>query len=331
MTPRTQMFRRIAMATTLLAFVVVVFGAYVRLTDAGLGCPDWPGCYGQMLVPDAGEIDTTDPVFSERPLETGKAWREMAHRYLAGLLGVLIAVLAVLAWRNRDDNQQPVVLPLLLVVLVVFQALLGMWTVTLLLKPAVVTAHLIGGMTTLALVFWVAHTAGMHQRLSGTPALRRFAVLALLVVAAQIVLGGWTSANYASLACPDFPRCQNAWWPDSDFGEAFVLWRGIGIDYEGGVLEHPARVAVHFTHRLGALFTLLVVGTFAAGMLSQYRHRIRAAGANVAVLLLAQLGLGIAIVLYGVPLGIATAHNAIAVLLLLSVVNANRALRYEVG
>ena len=175
----------------------------------------------------------------------------MVHRYFASTLGLLIVLAALLAFRNRRDPAQPVRLPAVLVLLVVFQGLLGMWTVTLLLKPLIVTAHLVGGLTTMSLLWWL----GFDVRPGGRPAaerwLRTWAVVGLVVLALQIMLGGWVSSNYAAIACPDFPTCQASFWPDMDFKDAFVLWRGLGIDYEGGVLDHPARVAIHFTHRLG--------------------------------------------------------------------------------
>ena len=155
-------------------------------------------------------------------------------------------------------------LPALLVLLVVFQGLLGMWTVTLLLKPLIVTAHLVGGLTTMSLLWWLGLDAGRTRRgRSPSAGCARLAVLGLVVLALQILLGGWTSSNYSAIACPDFPTCQASYWPEMDFKDAFVLWRGLGIDYSGGVLDHPARVAIHFTHRLGALVTALVLGLLA--------------------------------------------------------------------
>ena len=254
------LFQRLARAGTVLALIVVVVGAWVRLTDAGLGCPDWPGCYGRLIVP-AGEIEEAQAAiaFPERPLEAGKAWREMIHRYLASTLALLCVALAVIAWRKRDNPGQPVKLPFILLGVVIFQALLGMWTVTLLLKPVIVVAHLLGGLATLSILSWLSRwrssTAGAVTASGG------LALVALVVLGAQISLGGWTSANYAALACPDFPTCQTRWWPPvADFREGFVVWRGLGIDYEGGVLDNPARVAIHFTHRLGAIVAAVVIG-----------------------------------------------------------------------
>jgi cytochrome c oxidase assembly protein subunit 15 len=320
-------FVRLARFGTLLALLVVTIGAWVRLTDAGLGCPDWPGCYGRLIVPDdhAAAAEAFAGDYDARPLEAGKAWREMIHRYLASTLGLVCVALAVIAWRNRRDPAQPLAAPLALVGLVIAQGLLGMWTVTLLLKPIVVVAHLLGGFATLGLLAMLARWRAPAAAV--VPAgLRTFGVAAAAVLVLQIALGGWTSANYAALACPDFPTCQTQWWPElADFAEGFVLWRGIGVDYEGGVLDHPARVAVHFTHRLGAIAATLAVGLFALALLR--RPAARADGAAVLALLLLQLGLGASIVLFGVPLGVAVAHNGTAALLLLAMLNANQRIK----
>jgi len=311
-------FQRIARLALALCFIVVVLGAWVRLTDAGLGCPDWPGCYGQILVPD-------DPMAAadyDRPLETGKAWREMIHRYAASTLGLLIVILAFLAWRNRVDPRHPFVLPLVLTGLVIFQGLLGMWTVTLLLKPVIVMAHLLGGMTTLALLFWLTRPVptGPSQ-----PELRIFAAFGLAILTLQIALGGWVSTNYAALACPDFPTCQTQWWPGMDFATGFTPWHGLGIDYEGGILDNASRVAIHVTHRIGAIVTALVLGLLAWRAWKE--PGLERAARYVAVALVAQLAIGVTIVLTQLPLSLAVAHNAVAALLLLSVVNLNRATR----
>jgi cytochrome c oxidase assembly protein subunit 15 len=199
----------IARVATVLALLVVTVGAWVRLTDAGLGCPDWPGCYGQLVVSAESARDpAVADLHSVRPLDTGKAWREMIHRYLASTLGLLCVALAVIGVRNRSAPTQPWRVPLVLLALVVFQGLLGMWTVTLLLKPVIVVAHLLGGLTTLALLFWLGRFR--TKRLVVGPKIGALAVAAVVALGLQIALGGWTSANYAALACPDFPTCQNA-------------------------------------------------------------------------------------------------------------------------
>ena len=300
-----------------LALLVIVFGAFVRLTDAGLGCPDWPGCYGRPAVPAAAAIDPGDERWAGRALETGKAWREMIHRYLAAALGLGIVVLALAAWRRRRD----VTVPLLLVPLVIFQGLLGMWTVTLLLKPVVVCAHLIGGLTILALLWW--HTLDAWATAAGAsrPQLRRGVQVALAVLALQVFLGGWTSANYAALACTDFPTCQGRWWPETDFGEAFVLWRGLDINYEYGVLETPARTAIHMVHRIGAaLAGLVIVGVAVAALRSGTSRLSRIAWCILAALAF-QVAMGVTNIVAGLPLGTAVAHNLGAAVLLLTLVS----------
>jgi len=316
------MFQRLARAGTVLALFVVVVGAWVRLTDAGLGCPDWPGCYGQLILTgDSAEQAQLAAAFPERPLDAGKAWREMFHRYLATMLGFICLGLAAVAWFNRRDPEQPRRLPFVLLGVVIFQGLLGMWTVTLLLKPVVVMAHLLGGLTTLGLLSWMSR---WRRRPAGAMAASAgLGLIAAMVLVLQISLGGWTSANYAALACPDFPTCQTRWWPPvMDFQEGFVMWRGLGIDYEGGVLDNPARVAIHFAHRLGAILATIVIGVFGFRLLRQ--ATTMPDGMAILAALATQLLLGASIVLFGVPLAVAVGHNGVAALLLLTVLNANQ-------
>ena len=341
---RIAVLRRLALAATLLAFCVVVFGAYVRLSDAGLGCPDWPGCYGHITPAAAADANAGTV---QAPLHVGKAWKEMIHRYGASTLGLLILVIAFLAVRWRRQPGVPLALPLALIGLVVFQGLLGMWTVTLLLKPLIVTLHLLFGLTTLSLLWWLWLTlrrrssnpwSGTLSAMGGGStaallrpaplALRRLALIALIALSLQIVLGGWTSTNYAAIACPDFPKCQAAWLPQADFRDAFVPWRGLGVNYEGGVLALAARVAIHFTHRLGALVaTLLLLFLALRTLWSRQEGQTRAAAAAVLLALALQLAIGISMVVRGFPLWLATAHNAGAALLLLSTLALNRAVR----
>lgn len=315
---RDSLIGRLATLAAVLALCVIVLGAWVRLSDAGLGCPDWPGCYGQLDVPRVeAEIEAANRAFPERPVDSAKAWKEMVHRYFAGALGLLILAIAIIAWRRRRRGT-PVVLPVVIAMLVVLQALLGMWTVTLLLKPLIVVAHLLGGMILLALLVWLALAHSRAPPVLPHPhRLRRFAGLALAVLLVQIALGGWTSSNYAALACPDLPTCQGEWWPEADFASAFIPWHGLGIDYEGGILEGPARTAIHLSHRLGAIVAALVIGALALVCLRRVHDRnLRRAGAGLLVLLLLQLGLGLANVWWLLPLSVATAHNAGAALLL---------------
>jgi len=326
--------RGLALAGVLLGFGVVVLGAYVRLTAAGLGCPDWPGCYGH--VTPLGAAAEHLPA-----LDVGKAWREMLHRYAASTLGLIIVVIAAIGVTTRRVRIVPLGLVLALVGVVVLQGMLGMLTVTLLLTPLIVTAHLLFGLTTVALLGWLWLTLRLRlaaEKLPDLPApsrrrivARRLALAGLIVLGLQIALGGWTSTNYAALACPDFPTCQNRWLPETNYAEGFVLWRALGVDYEGGILEGPARVAIHFTHRLGAIVAslalLLAAGATLKGCVPGDPAR-RAAYAVLAALAL-QLAIGTSMVLKGFPLALATAHNAGAALLLLSVVALNRTLRPE--
>ena len=333
--------RRLCILGVLLCYGVVVLGAYVRLTAAGLGCPDWPGCYGH-LTPAAAQTADTAAAFPDRPLEPGKAWREMIHRYAVGTLSVVIILVTALAIGARRQAVVSVPLALALFTTLVMQALLGMLTVTWRLNPLIVTLHLLFGMTTLALLWWlllslprgawrasVLHYA--HTGSGGPPTklalARRFALLGLIALIIQIALGGWTSSNYAALACPDFPTCQGAWWPHSDYRNAFVLWRGLGIDYEGGVLANPARVAIHLTHRLGAAVTTAALALAALFVLRQRAlagDRPRAWAVLGALAL--QLTIGIIMVLETFPLWLATAHTAGAALLLLAALALLRAL-----
>jgi heme a synthase len=320
---RQTWFRRLCLVGAVLALCVVVLGAWVRLSHAGLGCPDWPGCYGHLTVAQAVQnAGAANAAYPDRPLEAEKAIKEMVHRYFASTLGLLIVLAAALAYRNRRDPTQPLRLPAILVLLVVFQGLLGMWTVTLLLKPLIVTAHLVGGLTTLSLLWWLSLDATRMTRPDSERRLRALAVIGLVVLALQVMLGGWVSSNYAAVACPDFPTCQASYWPAMDLKDAFVLWRGLGIDYEGGVLDHPARVAIHFTHRLGAVVTALVLGVLAwKAVRGGVSRAVRTAGAALAVLLVTQWIVGPVMVLESFPLPVATAHNAVAALLLLCVVS----------
>lgn len=319
---RARLFRALALAGVVLCAIVVVLGAYVRLTAAGLGCPDWPTCYGYVTAGAAlDNRESVNAAFPDRPIDYGKAVREMVHRYAAAGLGVLIALLAALAWAGRSTGELPQRLPWALLAVVLLQAILGMLTVTWLLKPLIVTLHLLGGLTTLALLWWLWLPAEVRAPQASESALRALAVAGIAVLVLQIALGGWTSSNAAAVACPDFPTCQGSWWPEMQFREAFVLWRGLGIDYEGGVLEHPARVAVHFTHRLGAVVTLITLTTVALLTLRLARSpRLRGAGIAVLAALGVQILLGVGTVMHGYPLALATAHNAGAAALLLSVV-----------
>lgn len=303
----------------LLSLAVILFGAYVRLSDAGLGCPDWPGCYGRLVVPDTAAADPQ--LHAQRPLVAAKAWKEMIHRYLAGTLGLGILLLFVISWRYRPSGER--FYPSLTLILVIFQALLGMWTVTLKVKPLVVTAHLLGGMGTLALLWWHwLRIAGGYYAIRWQQAsrYRPWVLLALLLLVLQVFLGGWTSSNYAAFGCVELPTCSaGRWWPETDFSEAFVLWRGIGVNYEFGVLDAPARTAIHLAHRIGALLlTGYLLLLCLRGIKADLDPQVNRAFGWVLLALLLQISLGISNILFALPLPLAVAHNGGAALLLLS-------------
>ncbi|MBX3650415.1 MAG: COX15/CtaA family protein [Burkholderiales bacterium] len=322
------MYRKLAWFAVAYTLVVVVVGAYVRLADAGLGCPDWPGCYGE-LTPHHARDDIAKAVEEQGgthgPVSMRKAWKEMFHRYIAGGLGLLILAIAVSAWFRRRELGQSPALATGILGLVIFQAALGMWTVTLLLKPVIVTLHLLGGMALLALLAWLALRQQAPPPLpAAVTKLRPLGILALLVVITQIALGGWVSTNYAALACTDFPTCHGEWLPQMDFRHGFQLVRELGKTADGTHLGIDALTAIHWTHRVGALVTLAVVGGLAFALL---RNPAAARlGAALLAVLLAQVALGIANVLGGLPLLLAAAHNAMAAILLLTMVVINFAL-----
>lgn len=379
MNPPFRHFHRLAWAAVALAFCVIVFGGFVRLSNAGLSCPDWPTCYGQAAWPtQAHEIANANQNF-ERAVEVGKAWREQFHRHLAGSLGVLVLLLSLLAVRRRKLGASSILLASILVALsipfytglnlhspfefslasnhrtslilvaigelilllqairwsnsdaarlstgilmvIVFQAMLGMWTVIWLVKPIIVMSHLLGGLLTFSLLTWLAwQTTPDTQLVQGiAPKLRVLLWIGLVLLVIQIALGGWTSANYAALACGnDFPTCQGEWWPAHDFREAFVLWRGIGVDYEGGVLDGAARVAIQLTHRMMAV---LVFGHLLfVGIRMIMTHGLRYWGVVLTLLICSQVALGISNVVLNLPLWTAVAHNAGAAALLFVIV-----------
>jgi cytochrome c oxidase assembly protein subunit 15 len=327
---RIPMFNRLVYIATILTLCVVVLGAYVRLSDAGLGCPDWPGCYGTLTVPQSeAAIQHAQTAFPDSPVQHHKAWKEMIHRYFAGTLGLGILAIFVLGWRNRKIIQVSPWLPTILLGLVVFQALLGMWTVTLLLKPAIVTAHLLGGMGTLALLTWITHrhwgtaSAGFLQSGPALPAgsLGFWIRGALIVLVLQIFLGGWTSTNYAALACTDFPMCHGAWLPPMDFSNAFHMIRELGQGADGKPLQLSALTAIQWVHRVGALVTFIYLALLSWCLVR--RPQLRAIGMIIPVLLVIQIVLGVANLLLHLPLILAVAHNFVAALLLVTVVTLN--------
>ena len=375
--------RVLAWVACVLAFFLIMYGSFVRLSNAGLSCPDWPTCYGRITWPvKPAAVAKADKAFPNRPVETHKAWREQTHRFAAGTLGLLVLAEALVAtfaakqrfglviaavvligigipmymarnyvtasvlaaigealllgvaflWRGSGWRR----IAVLALAVVCFQALLGMWTVTWLLKPIVVSGHLLGGMATFALLAWVAWRLQWGQsgpskispelpkpnpKVHSDPGLRRAAVVGVVLLACQIFLGGWTSSNYAALACgiggSAFPTCLGQWWPAMDFHQGFILWRGIGVDFQGGILDAAARTAIQMVHRFGAAVVFVYVLWLA--------HKIGRAGLRwhaiaLAVLLLLQVTLGISNVILGLPLAIAVAHTGGAALLLFALI-----------
>lgn len=316
------LYRNLILAALILTFAVVSLGAYVRLSDAGLGCPDWPGCYGKLTPHHAADaINAELAVRPDGPVSHAKAWKEMAHRYLAGVLGLLVLAIAMLGWRGRNATRSGPGLPMLLLGVIVFQALLGMWTVTELLKPMVVTAHLLGGMATLSLLLWLwlaERGRFSHVYHARADHLRGGALTGLVLVTAQIALGGWVSTNYAALACTDFPLCQGAWMPAMDFYHGFTLHRELGETASGDLLPMAALTAIHWAHRGMALIVTLYLGWLVLRLLRTPGHA--GSGLAIAALLGLQVSLGIGNVLLSLPLPLAVAHNLGAALLLSSLV-----------
>jgi cytochrome c oxidase assembly protein subunit 15 len=312
------MFKKLLQISIVLALVVVILGAYTRLGDAGLGCPDWPGCYGQLTVPDVA--DGTKLEGYERPLEAAKGWKEMAHRYAASTLGFVILILFVMVLRGKPKYHQSMALPSFTALFVMLQGAFGMWTVTLLVHPGIVTTHLAGGFVTTVLLTWLLLNQG-RPLITYRHVLKRHKSLLLVtlaVVSLQIILGGWTSTNYAALSCgEEFPTCLGSWWPTMDFVQA-LYWGPLGVDYEYGVLENPARAAIQIMHRIGALITTILIVALIY-LFRGYTH-LKSNLLLIGGLLVVQVTLGILNVLLSIPMAVAVLHNAVALLLLLSLV-----------
>ena len=319
-----QYFRGLVLIATILALCVVVLGAYVRLTDAGLGCPDWPGCYGTLTVPQSeAAITKAQTAFPQSAVVVGKAWREMTHRYLAGTLGLLVLAIFLLGWKAKNEIKSSALTPSFLVLLISFQAILGMWTVTMLLKPAIVSGHLLGGMSTLAVLTWLTHRHwGYYSNSIVKSNPLRFAIrFALLLLFMQIFLGGWTSTNYAALACTDFPTCHGAWMPTMDFKDAFHMVRELGQSKDGGALSLASITAIQWTHRLGALISLLYLGIL--GLVALNYWQLKRWSLFLLIVLCVQIALGISNLLLHLPLALAVAHNFTAGLLVIILVVLN--------
>ena len=329
--------KRLTIVAVLLACCVVALGAYTRLKNAGLGCPDWPGCYGQLTVPEThAAIHRANEAYPDNPVHPQKAWAEMTHRYFASTLGLLIVTIFALSLReHRRNPHTPLRLPLALLCLVIMQGMLGMWTVTLKLFPTVVTAHLLGGFTTLCLLFLL--TLRVHfpstQRMTISPEMK-WGLAGILILGLQIALGGWTAANYAGAVCKGLPICQAGWEQHINLHSAFKFW-GFGdvTDYEYATHIAPdAKITIHAAHRIGAMITFTYLfSLFLAQMLRQTSNRMTRRIAGVAMLVLfAQVSLGISNVVFDLPLAIAVAHNGVAALLMMCLILLNFSL-YRAG
>lgn len=334
---RTSFLARASLFATLLAVVVIMLGAWTRLVDAGLGCPDWPGCYGFLTVPQGeSNIAIANARFPDTPVEAEKGWPEMIHRYAAGTLGLVVFGLAGYAVRHRREGL-PVKLPLFIAAFILLQGAFGMWTVTLKLWPQIVALHLLGGFTTLTLLTLLTLRLRNHARPAPEPSaqpvekqnrqilsgFRPWLYGGLLLVVLQIALGAWTAANYAAVACTDLPTCQGQWWPDDmDFQHGFDVTQHVGPNYLGGQLTADGRVAIHVTHRVGAMIVLAYLTVFLALLWRRVRGTPMAWHVTlVATVLVLQILLGLANVIFHIPLSVAVAHNAMGAGLLLSVVN----------
>ena len=317
--------KKLAGFGVLFALLVVSVGAYTRLADAGLGCPDWPGCYGFLTVPDQIEdVELAETRYPGAPVEFVKAWWEMGHRYIAGALLVLVFSMLVMAYRGREREDTPLALASVLMVIILCQAAFGAWTVTLKLWPQVVTAHLLGGFTTLSLIWLLfLRQGGFSQIVAALPAPTLLARVAFAVVVLQIMLGGWVSSNYAALACYDFPSCDGTYAPPMDLQQGFNIFQSVGPNYLGGIMTSEARTAIHWVHRIGAIIVLFVVG----GLVLQVVRQVAIVGYSLLAALVAQITLGILNVVWVLPLLNATAHNTVGALLLLVLVTINFAPR----
>lgn len=336
MTDRRALFHRICLLASLFTCIVIVLGAYTRLVDGGLGCPDWPGCYGHIGVPQTPElIAKAQADFPGTFVEAPKAWSEMVHRYFAGsLVSFFIFVIISMAVIYRKDakSQLPFALPMALLGLIIFQVILGMWTVTMKLHPLVVMGHLLGGFTTLCILWWMALGRYQHQ-LQTTMSSKWlwFSVAAFAMVFLQIALGGWTSSNYAAMACPDFPYCQGRLLPPMQMKQAFNLFHPLGVNYEFGVLSGHVRATINTVHRFWGVVTFAFVGALAV-LLYRFGQTttIKRLALVIGGVLLLQFVLGILNIVLSLPLLIAVSHNAGGALLMLVLLSLVFSLRHGV-
>lgn len=329
-----KLIRRLVFISIFLAVVVVVLGAYTRLTHAGLGCPDWPGCYGLIDVPETAEqIAKAEQAFPERPVEPEKAWNEMIHRYFAGSLGLLILAIAVLSVKNRHQGT-PVVLPLFLLALVTFQAALGMWTVTMKLMPIVVMAHLLGGFTTLCLLFLLYLRLTPYRVPVGDWAIKPYAkhaIIGVFILTIQIALGGWTSSNYAALTCAELPICQDGWLDRLTFENSFDLIPPERDTYEFGHLAHNERLTIHVAHRIGAIITALYLGWLALAVFRRSQTSFfQKTAITLGAVLVLQVSLGVSNIWFSLPLSVAVGHNIVAACLMLALITLTYCLKRKI-
>ena len=312
--------RNLSFFGAILTLVVISIGAWVRLTYAGLGCPDWPGCYGILGTPDTiSELARAKELYPHAIIDSGKAWREMLHRYLAGILGIYIFFISFLTFRYAKHIS--VYLPISLVLLIIIQSLLGMFTVTELVKPTIVTMHLLLGMATASLLLWNGLKVCSNKEIFNKP-VNFYILICTLALVIQIILGGWTSTNYASLACTDFPKCAQEWWPSGmNFTEGFTIINLPDVNYETHQIDYKSKLAVHFTHRLGALIlTFLFIGLFLYLFKIQNSIILKKIGMVVLIFFIAQVFLGISNILFSLPITIAVMHTVNACILLMSMI-----------
>ncbi len=383
----------LAFCSVLAAFIVIGMGAFTRLADAGLGCPDWPTCYGHILWPiDNEEITVANQAYDETPVENDKTWPEQVHRLFAATLGLISLLIFAIAIKNGKDktlNKQlvslvsillialviritsaaqwdvgasvmtdffdviigclcllvfasiaflakrrgasgtPIILPAFIVAFVIMQGLFGMWTVTLKVWPQVVTTHLLGGFTVVSLLWLLTlrlqarHWQFDQSVIEKVTGLKKLTYIATVIVFLQIALGGWTTSNYAAVACPDLPTCQNQWWPEMDFAKGFDITQAIGPNYLGGQMDNAARMAIHMSHRIGAVITTLAL-VLLAFKLFMIRQRTTTSMAIIILFVLAiQVILGLSNIIYQFPINVAVAHNAVGAVLLLVMVTLN--------
>lgn len=314
--------RKLVLTSILLALVVIVLGAYTRLTDAGLGCPDWPGCYGHLTVPvEEHHIEAAELAFPERPLESQKAWNEMIHRYAAGTLGLFVLAIFVTSLVKRSYHK-PLKLPTFLLFLIIFQGALGMWTVTLNLLPVVVMGHLLGGFAVISSLF-LLYLRLIPYRIPGgdlrVVGLAKYAAIGTAILVIQIALGGWTSANYASLACTEMPICQGEWYKNLELAGAFSIPEA--QNYEFGAHDYYERMTMHIAHRIWAVVTVVYLCWLAFKLYSAAASSlVRKLSVSLIGLLIIQVALGVSNVMYSLPLSVAVMHNAVAALLLMLMV-----------